>query len=141
MPGSDPIKDAWKVEYYENGGWHTHNLETKVFSNLTPGAEVIIRVTPREQTNATNIAYTLNFGSYPVLKKYDLHGEPGVIRIPSGYSQPGWLATQVYKEALLEVTFTDTKGAPLEGGIAYFSLPLRRNPIKSVSYSSAMPME
>jgi hypothetical protein len=32
------------------------------------------------------------------------------------------LATQAYKEVLLEVKFTDTEGAPLEGGLAYFRL-------------------
>jgi hypothetical protein len=122
FPGGDPVKEAWKVEYYEKGDWHVQNLETKVFSNLAPGAEVIIRITPRDPASKANISYALNFGSYPVLKKYDLHDEPGVIRIPSGYTEPGWLATQAYKEVLLEVKFTDTKDAPLEGGLAYFRL-------------------
>jgi hypothetical protein len=120
--GGDPVKNAWKVEYYENGEWRTQNMETKVFSNLKPEAEVIIRVMPRHPENGTDISYSLNFGSWPVLKKYDLHDEPGVIRIPSGYTEPGWLATQVYKEALLEVKFEDTKGASLEGGMAFFRL-------------------
>lgn len=123
--GGDPVKNTWKVEYYEKGEWTTHNLNTKVFSNLAPEAEVIIRVMPRHPEKGSNIPYSLNFGSYPVLKKYDLHDEPGVIRIPSGYTEPGWLATQVYKEALLEVKFEDTKGAPLEGGVIVFALKYR----------------
>ncbi|WP_122663715.1 hypothetical protein [Pseudomonas viridiflava] len=122
FPGSNPTTQAWKVEYYENGNWVAHNLPSKVFSNLEPGAELIIRVTPGNQQHGASIPYSLSFGSYPVLKKYDLHDEPGVIRIPSGYSEPGWLATQLYKEALLEVKFTDTKDAPLEGGEAVFVL-------------------
>ncbi|WP_431194226.1 hypothetical protein [Pseudomonas viridiflava] len=127
FPGGNPTTQAWKVEYYENGNWVAHNLPSKVFSNLEPGAELIIRVTPGNQQHGTSIPYSLNFGSYPVLKKYDLHDEPGVIRIPSGYSEPGWLATQVYKEALLEVKFTDTKGAPLEGGVALFVLKYKED--------------
>ncbi|MCI8212278.1 hypothetical protein AUC61_22350 [Pseudomonas sp. S25] len=122
FPGGNPTTQAWKVEYYENGNWVAHNLRSKVFSNLEPGAELIIRVTPANQQHGASIPYSLSFGSYPVLKKYDLHDEPGVIRIPTGYSEPGWLATQAYKEALLEVVFTDTKGAPVEGGQAYFRL-------------------
>lgn len=131
FPGGDPSKQAWKAEYYENGQWNAQNMESKVFSNLAPGAEVIIRVTPRNPANKANIAYALNFGSNPVLKKYDLHDEPGVIRIPSGYTSPSWLATQAYKEVLLEVKFTDSKDAPLEGGLAYFAL----------SFDSKKPIE
>nr|WP_243248397.1 hypothetical protein [Pseudomonas sp. S25] len=132
FPGGNPTTQAWKVEYYENGNWVAHNLPSKVFSNLEPGAELIIRVTPRNRQHGASISYSLNFGSYPVLKKYDLHDEPGVIRIPSGYSEPGWLATQAYKEALLEVVFTDTQGAPLEGGKAFFRLSfgLEQKPVE-----------
>lgn len=125
LHGDNPVKNAWKVEYYQDGEWHTQNMKTKVFSGLKTEAEVIIRVMPRHPEKGTNIAYSLNFGSYPVLKKYDLHDEPGVIRIPGGYTEPGWLATQVYKEALLEVKFEDTKGAPLEGGVILFALKYR----------------
>ncbi len=137
FPGGNPTTQAWKVEYYENGNWVAHNLPSKVFSNLEPGAELIIRVTPGNHQHGASIPYSLNFGSYPVLQKYDLHDEPGVIRIPGGYSEPGWLATQVYKEALLEVKFTDTKGAPLEGGVAIFGLArgTEHAPIKKILLS------
>ncbi len=117
----------WKVEYYENGGWVVQTQSAKVFSNLPPGADIIIRVTPRNPNNAIPVNYTLAFGSYPVLQKYDLHDEPGVIRMPVGRTVPGWLATQIYKEALLEVKFTDTKGAPLQGGLAIFLLHFKEN--------------
>jgi hypothetical protein len=118
----DAPTSSWKVEYYENGDWVAQTLSTKVFSNLAPGAEIIIRVTPRTPNNAYPVNYALAFGSYPVLQKYDLHDEPGVIRIPVGHTVPDWLATQIYKEALLEVKFTDTKGAPLAGALAVFLL-------------------
>ncbi|AAZ36823.1 hypothetical protein PSPPH_3918 [Pseudomonas savastanoi pv. phaseolicola 1448A] len=45
-----------------------------------------------------------------------------MIRIPSGYTNPDWLATQIYKEAVFEARFTDTKGSPLEGGMAILDL-------------------
>lgn len=140
--GDNPVKNAWKVDYYQDGEWHTENMKTKVFTGLKTEAEVIIRVMPRHPEKRTNIAYSLNFGSYPVLKKYDLHDEPGVIRIPSGYTEPGWLATQVYKEALLEVKFEDTKGAPLEGGVALFGLTRGKEyePIRHILYSDANGM-
>jgi len=121
-PVGDPVTNEWKTEYYENGEWVAQTLETKVFKDLAPGAEVIIRVTPRNSLVGGRLPYTVRFGSYPVLKSYELLDEPGVIRIPSGYTNPGWLATQIYKEALLEVRFSDTKGTPLEGGMAILDL-------------------
>jgi hypothetical protein len=133
----DAPTSPWKVEYYENGGWVIQTQSAKVFSNLAPGAEIIIRVTPRNPDNNQPINYALAFGSYPVLQKYDLHDEPGVIRIPVGHTVPDWLATQIYREALLEVRFTDTKGAPLRGGVAYFQLRFDKdsNPITDVLIS------
>nr|WP_241000194.1 hypothetical protein [Pseudomonas viridiflava] len=121
-PGGDPASKAWRVEYYENKEWVVQRTATKVFSNLSPGASVIVRITAGHQVIPNEIAYSLVLGSYPVLKSFDLFDEPGVIRIPSGYTEPNWLATQVYREALLEVRFTDTKGVALEGGVANFGL-------------------
>ncbi len=121
-PVGDPVTNEWKTEYYENGEWVTQTLETKVFTNLTPEAEVIVRITPRNPLVASTLPYTVRFGSYPVLKSYELLDEPGVIRIPSGYTNPDWLATQVYKEAVFEARFTDTKGSSLEGGMAILDL-------------------
>ncbi len=134
---ADAPTSLWKVEYYENGEWVVQTQSVKVFSNLAPGADIIIRVTPGNPNNAIPVNYTLAFGSYPVLQKYDLHDEPGVIRMPVGRTVPGWLATQIYREALLEVKFTDTKGAPLRGGVAYFQLEFdeNSNPITDVLIS------
>ncbi|WP_122208318.1 hypothetical protein [Pseudomonas viridiflava] len=121
-PGGDPVGKAWSVEYYEQGKWIAQQTATKVFSNLSPGADVIIRISAKDPDSVNELGYAIVLGSYPVLKSYDLFDEPGVIRIPSGYTEPNWLATQVYKEAVLEVRFTDTKGAALEGGVAGFGL-------------------
>lgn len=121
-PSGDPASKAWSVEYYENNKWVVQNTATKVFSNLSPGASVIVRIAAKHQVIPNGLAYSLVLGSYPVLKSFDLFDEPGVIRMPSGYTEPNWLATQIYKYALLEVRFTDTKGAALEGGVAGFWL-------------------
>lgn len=134
----NPAIQLWKVEYYENGVWILQNTNTKVFSKLAPGAELIIRVSPRHPGKEKNISYSINFGSNPVLKSYDLHDEPGVIRIPSGYSEPSWLATQAYKEAFLDAKFTDTTGAPLEGGLIEFTLRFKGgDPTKLLLLSDA----
>jgi len=44
------------------------------------------------------------------------------LRIPYGYAYPEWLPTQAYKQARIEVQFTDTSGSPLEGAKAGFGL-------------------
>ncbi|KPX66411.1 hypothetical protein ALQ99_04826, partial [Pseudomonas syringae pv. lapsa] len=81
--------NEWKTEYYENGEWVAQTLEAKVFKDLALGAEVIIRVKPRNSLVGGRLPYTVRLGSYPVLKSYELLDEPGVIRIPSGYTNPG----------------------------------------------------
>lgn len=121
-PNGDPANKAWRVEYYEKGEWVVQNTATKVFTKLSPGDNVIVRITAKNPEILNELTYAVVLGSYPVLKGYDLFDEPGVIRIPSGYTEPNWLATQVYKEATLEVRFTDTKGVTLEGGVALFGL-------------------
>lgn len=121
-PIGDPATNEWKTEYYENGEWVAQTLNTKIFKDLAPGAEVIIRITSRNSLVESGLPYTVSFGSYPILKSYELLDEPGVIRIPSGYTEPQWLATQIYKETVLEVRFSDTKDTPLEGGMAILDL-------------------
>lgn len=127
LPNGEPEAEAWKVEYTVSGEWAPLNFRNKVLKDLQVGDNVIIRVSPRPNTLANEIPYTVSFGSYPVMKKYDLLDEPGVLRIPSGYTVPDWLATQIYKEAVLNVEFSDTKGAPLKGGIAVFELSFGKN--------------
>lgn len=122
LPNGEPEQEAWKVEYNIEGDWEALNFRSKVFKGLAPGSNVIVRVTPRVTKAVNDIPYAITFGSYPVMKRYDLLDEPGVLRIPSGYTVPSWLATQIYKETVLEVEFKDTKGAPLKGGIAFLEL-------------------
>ncbi|MBD8814977.1 hypothetical protein IFR09_27825, partial [Pseudomonas syringae] len=40
---------------------------------------------------------------------------------PHGLTEPAFLATQALTEALLEVSFTDSKKHPLEGGVVAFT--------------------
>jgi hypothetical protein len=139
IPSAYPPNEPWKVEFYEKGEWNVQNSDIKVFSKLEPGAEIIVQVTPRSSLTQPNMPYSINFGSYPVLQDYNLHDEPGVIRIPSGRTEPAFLQTQVYKEALLDIKFTDTKGTPLEGGTAVLGLkhPEDQSSIRVVLVSDA----
>lgn len=121
-----PYKKPWKIEYRENDEWKQLTSEEVVFSGLQPGHEMIVRVSPAVAGETPAGSYNLAFGSLPVLK-YDLHDEPGVIRISGGRTVPAWLATQAYKQALLDVRFTDSKNAPLAGAVAEFSLRYKEN--------------
>lgn len=118
FPEGDPELNKWKVDADVDGRWETQNFQSKVFKNLKAGEHVIIRVSHRDGASANPLPYRMTFGSYPVMKRYELLDEPGVLRIPSGKNQPEWLATQLYKEAVLEVEFSDTKNAALRGGVA-----------------------
>lgn len=139
LPNGEPEREIWKVEYNVKGDWETLNFRSKVFKGLSSGANVIVRVTPRVSEVRDDIPYVLTFGSYPVMKRYDLLDEPGVLRIPSGYTVPNWLATQIYKETVLEIEFVDTKGAPLKGGFALLELSYGKHEksIKRVLVSDA----
>ncbi|RMS80912.1 hypothetical protein ALP59_03316 [Pseudomonas savastanoi] len=47
--------------------------------------------------------------------------------IPYGFTKPAFLATQALTEAMLEVTFTDSKAFPLEGGVFDFELSIKHH--------------
>ncbi len=50
--------------------------------------------------------------------------------IPYGFTKPAFLATQALTEAMLEVTFTDSKAFPLEGGVFDFELSIKHHQAK-----------
>ncbi|MBC3949971.1 hypothetical protein [Pseudomonas folii] len=117
-----------KVERHVGGAWELVTVKgMSVLKNLKPGEEIIIRVTHNQAVAFNGGQYSLVFGSYPVLKDFNLKGEENVLRIPYGYSIPEWLPGQAHKEATLEVQFTDTAGAPLEGGTVGFVLGFNGN--------------
>lgn len=120
-PDIKGFNTSWKVEYRLDGGeWITKTHRApKILTSQKPGTQIDVRVSAMVgQTD-----YKLVFGSSPRMN-YDLHHEEGLLRVPYGFTTPAFLATQAIKEALLEVTFTDSKGHPLEGGIVEFSLKL-----------------
>ncbi|BAP41221.1 putative uncharacterized protein [Pseudomonas sp. StFLB209] len=129
-----PYKNPWKIEYRENDEWKQLTSEEVVFSGLQPGHEMIVRVSPAVPGEVPAGSYNLAFGSLPVLK-YDLHDEAGVIRISGGRTVPAWLATQAYKQALLDVRFTDSKNVPLAGGVAAFSLGYKEHVRPEIRFS------
>ncbi|HEX8542510.1 MAG TPA: hypothetical protein VF671_12450 [Pseudomonas sp.] len=110
-----------KVERHVDGAW-TLISGRNTLKGLKPGEEIILRVTHNQSTPFGGGEYSLVFGSYPVLKEFKFHDEEAVLRIPYGYAYPEWLPTQAYKQAKIEVQFTDTSGAPLEGAKAGFGL-------------------
>ncbi|RMQ99081.1 hypothetical protein ALP94_03263 [Pseudomonas savastanoi pv. glycinea] len=112
-----------KVERHAGGAWVPVTVKgIIVLKNLKPGEEIIIRVTHNQAVAFSGGQYSLVFGSYPVLKDFDLNPEENVLRIPYGYSDPAWLPGQAHKQATAIVQFTDTTGAPLEGGIVAYGL-------------------
>lgn len=126
LRGQDVLLDSTsrqhiKVERHVDGAW-TLISGRNTLKGLKPGEEIILRVTHNQSTPFGGGEYSLVFGSYPVLKEFKFHDEEAVLRIPYGYAYPEWLPTQAYKQARIEVQFTDTSGAPLEGAIAAFGV-------------------
>jgi hypothetical protein len=128
-----------KVERHVGGAWTlVTDKGLNILKNLTQGEENIIRATHNQATAFEGGQYSMVFGTYPVLKQFDLKGEENVLRIPWGYGHPAWLPAQAHKDAMLEVQFTDTAGAPLEGGVASFVIGFEGNyrPLINVPLSS-----
>ena len=122
-PGSQYDK-LWKVEYQVDGGEWKRKPYAGAYkiSDLNPGSQVNVRVSAVDGANFESTKYRIVFGSFPHMN-YDLLNEKGIL--PISAFQPyleGFLATQAFKEATLEATFTDSKAYPLEGGQLRFSL-------------------
>ncbi len=112
-----------KVERHVAGAWMLIAKSGRnTLKGLKPGEEIILRITHNQTRPFDGGKYSLVFGSYPVLKEFKFHDEEAILRIPYGYAEPEWLPTQAYKHARIEVQFTDTSGAPLEGAKAGFGL-------------------
>ncbi|XYQ83004.1 fibronectin type III domain-containing protein [Pseudomonas syringae] len=122
-PGSQYDK-LWKVEYQVDGGEWKRKPYAGAYkiSDLNPGSQVNVRVLAVEGGVFENAEYRIVFGSFPHMN-YDLLDEQGILPI-SAFQQylEGFLATQAFKEATLEATFTDSKAYPLEGGQLDFLL-------------------
>lgn len=128
----DGQRAAFKVEYLTGDKWEELVGDSRIFSGLGANGSVIVRVMSKIDVPRTSAAYRLILGSYPVLKKYELHDEVGVNRIPTGHTQPSWFWTQGYTQANLEAYFTDSVGAPLKGAVGRFTLGLSESRLKPV---------
>ncbi len=116
-PERKTLNQLWKVEYQVNGGdWKIKGASApEAFRAMDIGSVVNVRVSAMQGAQAENIRYKVVVGSYPHMT-YDLHHQEGFLRIPYGFTEPKFLATQAIDNSLLEAKFWDSKGAPLEGG-------------------------
>ncbi|MFJ4142387.1 hypothetical protein [Pseudomonas sp. NPDC089734] len=118
--GPDPL---WKVEYQIEGqAWKARQYQgPEVIQGLSPGTRINIRVTANAGARFEKADYRMFFGSYPHMR-YELRHEEGVLRIPDGLTTSAVLATQASTRALLDATFTDSKGHPVAGAVMDFRL-------------------
>lgn len=128
-PNPKGFNSAWKIEYRKaDGEWRLKRYKgPELLTSLQPGAKIDVRVSAVAGAQFDRTDYRLVFGSSPRMN-YDLHHEEGFLKVPYGFTKPAFLATQAFKQALLEVTFTDSKGHPLEGGVVNFALKLPERP-------------
>lgn len=126
-PDTDGFNIKWRMEYRTGSNDWTFKRYRgpQVFNSLQPGAVIEVRVTAVPGAVFDKADYKMVFGSSPHMN-YDLHHEEGLLRVPYGLTRPPFLATQAIKQTLLDVRFTDSKGYPLEGGVAYFELKFQR---------------
>ncbi|NAS98457.1 hypothetical protein CU664_16905 [Pseudomonas syringae pv. actinidifoliorum] len=118
----------WRLEYQVDGGeWQPkrHSSAERI-EGLNPGSQVNIRIVATDGARFDTADYSVVFGSFPYMR-YDLHHEEGFRLIPYGFTKPAFLATQALTEAMLEVTFTDSKAFPLEGGVFDFELDIKHH--------------
>lgn len=118
----------WRLEYQVDGGeWqpNRHSSAERI-EGLNPGSQVNIRIVATDGARFETADYSVVFGSFPHMR-YDLHHEEGFRLIPYGFTKPAFLATQALTEAMLEVTFTDSKAFPLEGGVFDFELDIKHH--------------
>ena len=140
-PDTDGFNTKWRMEYRTGSDdWTFKSYRgPQVFDSLKPGAVIEVRVTAVPGAVFDKADYKMVFGSSPHMN-YDLHHEDGFLRVPYGLTKPPFLATQAVTQTLLDIRFTDSKGYPLEGGVAYFEMELstlKKNPLKKKMTSDA----
>ncbi|MGN2438165.1 hypothetical protein [Pseudomonas syringae] len=125
----------WRLEYQVDGGEWQPKLHSSAerIEGLNPGSQVNIRIVATDGARFDTADYSMVFGSFPYMR-YDLHHEEGFRLIPYGFTDPPFLATQALTNAMLEVTFTDSKAFPLEGGVLDFFLGVEND--AGVTYTS-----
>lgn len=127
----------WRMEYRIDGGeWQAKLFDwPQKIEGLSPGSTVEVKVMAVEGAAFDRADYKLVFGSYPYMR-YDFHNQEGLLPIPYGLT-PTFLATQGLTEAMLEVSFIDNTGHPLEGGVVEFTFSPNSDALStSTSYVS-----
>jgi len=132
------VPPSVQFEYYSNGQWNAKQLVGPlVFSSIKAGQELVVRFSHKQDMPfVPGQKYDIFIGSYPVLKRYELKGEPGVLKIPSGYSDLSWNAVQAYTDVTMEGFFTDTKDFPLEGAVARLKVELDQSRIPLINHDA-----
>lgn len=116
-PGPD-AQSFWQVDYLEGGQWkQKQSINVLKISDLSPGADVVVKVSHKPESEYQSRDYSLGFGSYPVLKEANLTAPAIRNRVP--VSDSGWVAgLQTHGELTVESKFTDSTGHPLKGAVA-----------------------
>jgi hypothetical protein len=121
----ESLNRTWKLEYRKDGAeWIVRQFGSpELFSSLQPGTKIEIRISPAQGTPFQPLDYHVIFGSAPRMI-YDLQHDEGLLKMPFKLTEPTFLGTQAMTNTLLDVTFTDSKGYPLQGGVVDFELEL-----------------
>lgn len=121
----ESLNRTWKLEYRKDGAeWRVKQFGSpELFSSLQPGSKIEIRISPAQGAPFQRSDYQVIFGSAPRMI-YDLQHEEGLLKMPFKLTEPTFLGTQAMTNTLLDVTFTDSKGYPLQGGVVDFELEL-----------------
>ncbi len=110
--GAD-TRNQWIFERFDGSNWVVIQPEnTSIYSNLTPGYTVKVRVRANPGVALNPQAqYTLSLGSLPRLNQHNVNGD-NVVRIPSSIFQ---LATQAARSLSWSTQWSDSTGEPLRG--------------------------
>ncbi|POD71119.1 hypothetical protein BKM17_22745 [Pseudomonas syringae group genomosp. 3] len=123
------LSGSAQLEIHDGAKWNMLASGQKiVLSSLTPGQDVIVRVSHNESRPFVGSTYGLILGSFPKVTYARLRDQPyGMSRIPPDASTLGPLSAQGISNVVLEIDMTDSTGTPLEGGIASYSIDLPKS--------------
>lgn len=127
----------WQLEYRIDGAeWKVKRWNwSEKFQKLAPGTKIEVRVKAVEGAQFDRVDYRIGLGSFPHMR-YDFHHQEGFLPIPIGRTEPRFLATQAMTEAMLDVSFTDSTGHPLAGGVVAFDFRPSGDKRTEISYTS-----
>ena len=108
----------WETHYFAKGIWRRADAANSLkLSGLSPGEEVKIKITHRQNLAYQNQSYSLAFGSYPVIVEANLDAPSIRNRVP--VTDTGWATgLQTYGEMTSQTRYEDSAGRALKGGVA-----------------------